>query len=248
MDVKTAGRTVDLFEIFATARKPLTLSEISRALNAPQSSCFNLVRALEMRGYLYSVGGKKRVYPTRKLFDCAEAIASFDSVVPRMQPILDALCKETGETVILGTLQGKRVVYLAVAEGQQTIRYMSRAGELKPIYASAIGKALLLSMTKEERERLVKTLTLDRVTDATVTSAAALLDEIDVASERGYTQTVGENVADVAAVACPMRIDGVPYGIAIAGPSARIVPKIPQLAETIRSSLPPNDGLDDADD
>ena len=76
MDVKTAGRTVELFEAFARIRTPLTLSEIARELRAPQSSCFNLIRALEGRGFLYSVGGNKRLYPTRKLFDLADAIAS----------------------------------------------------------------------------------------------------------------------------------------------------------------------------
>ena len=52
MDVKTAGRTVDLFEVFAEAKSPLTLSELARALDAPQSSCFNLLRPLEARGSL----------------------------------------------------------------------------------------------------------------------------------------------------------------------------------------------------
>lgn len=237
MDVKTAGRTVDLFEIFAVARKPLTLSEISRALNAPQSSCFNLVRALEMRGYLYGVGGKKRVYPTRKLLDCAEAISSFDTVVPLMQPLLEALCKETGETVILGALQGRKVVYLDVAEGQQTIRYMSKAGEIKPVHSSAIGKALLLSMSPDDRKNMIDALSLNKVTDATLTDPEALMQEIEASNERGFTQTVGENVADVAAVAKPMWINGMAYGIAVAGPTSRLVPRMAELAAMIEARI-----------
>ena len=46
MDVKTAGRTAELFEAFAQARQPLTLSELARALGALQSSIFNLLRVL----------------------------------------------------------------------------------------------------------------------------------------------------------------------------------------------------------
>src|SRR3546814_9475019 len=85
MDVKTAGRTVDLFELFAKSKAPLTLSEIARGLSAPQSSCFNLVRALEARGFLYSIGGTKRLYPTRKLFDIAQAIADYEPAIPRSE-------------------------------------------------------------------------------------------------------------------------------------------------------------------
>ena len=237
MDVKTAGRTVDLFEIFATARKPLTLSEISRALNAPQSSCFNLVRALETRGYLYSVGGNKRVYPTRKLFDYANAITSFEPVIPRMEPLLESLRDETGETAILGTWQSTRVIYLAIAEGRQTIRYIARAGDLKPVHASAVGKALLLALPAEEREIVVRKLPMNKVTDTTITSADKLLEELATAERRGYTQTVGENVSDVAAVACPLKVDGVTYGVAIAGPIGRLVPALERLAGKIRGKL-----------
>ncbi len=237
MDVKTAGRTVDLFEVFARAKKPLTLSEIARALGAPQSSCFNLVRALEMRGYLYSVGGQKRVYPTRKLFGVADAIAAYDPVVARIEPLLDALRDETGETVILGTRQGDRVIYLAVAEGRQTIRYMSQAGELKPIHASAIGKALLMAMPPAERDTLVRALPLADITDRTITGPDALLADIAEADARGHAETSGENVVDVMAVACPLRIDGMAYAIAVAGPIGRVAPPAAALAARVKAAI-----------
>ncbi|MGI4952738.1 MAG: IclR family transcriptional regulator [Janthinobacterium lividum] len=237
MDVKTAGRTVELFEIFARARAPLTLSELARALNAPQSSCFNLLRALEARGYLYSVGGNKRVYPTRKLFDLAEAIAGYDPVIPRVEATLAALRDRTHETVILGTRQGEQVIYLAVAEGRQTIRYISRAGELKPMHASAIGKALLMAMPEAERERLVHRLPLAAATARTVTDPERLLADIAAAAARGYAQTEGENVADVMAVACPLRVEAISYAIAVAGPVGRMAPRAGEVAGWVRHAI-----------
>jgi hypothetical protein len=45
MDGKRAGRTIGLFEAFAKAQALLSPSELARALSAPASSCFNLVRA-----------------------------------------------------------------------------------------------------------------------------------------------------------------------------------------------------------
>ena len=223
MDVKTAGRTVDLFELFAKTKAPLTLSEIARGLSAPQSSCFNLVRALEARGFLYSIGGNKRLYPTRKLFDIANAIAGYEPVIPRVEPMLEKMRDATGETVILGTRQGDRVIYLAVAEGQQTIRYMSRAGELKPIHASAIGKALLSTMSPDERAALIKRVAKPAITGNTITETSDLLDEITAAADRGWSQTKGENVADVMAVAVPFDVEGVAYAVAVAGPIGRML-------------------------
>ena len=237
MDVKTAGRTVDLFEVFAQARAPLTLSELARALDAPPSSCFNLIRALEARGYLYGVGGGKRVYPTRKLFEVADAIAAFEPIVPRVEARLDRLRDESRETVILGTRQGNRVAYLAVAEGRQTIRYISRAGELKPLHASAIGKALLMAMPLAQRAKLIGALTLPRTTERTITTAEALLADIAAAEARGWARTVGENVVDVMAVAVPLRIDSGDYAVAIAGPIGRVEPAAAAQAARIRETF-----------
>jgi IclR family transcriptional regulator, acetate operon repressor len=224
MDVKTAGRTVDLFEIFAQAKSPLTLSEIARALNAPQSSCFNLVRTLEARGYLYSVGGGKRMYPTRKLLDLTSAISDYEPVIPRVEPLLEALHEQTKETVLFGARQGDHVIYLKVLEGSQTIRYISRAGELKPLYSSAIGKALLMGMDADARSKLVRKLKLKSITQNTLTSADDLLHDILRSEQRGFAMTRGENVVDVMAVACPISIEGVTYAIAVAGPINRVKP------------------------
>ncbi len=234
MDVKTAGRTVEVFEAFAQARLPLTLSELARALNAPQSSIFNLLRALESRGYLYSVGGNKRVYPTRKLFDLADAIAGYEPVVPRVEVHLTALRDRTNETVIFGARQGERVIYLAVIEGRQTIRYIAQAGSLKPMHASAAGKALLMAMALPERTKLARRLALPATTARTITGADALLADIAAAELRGYAQTEGENVADVMAIACPVRIEGVTYAVALAGPIGRVAACAAEYAAAIR--------------
>ena len=222
MDVKTAGRTLDLFETFAKAQTPLSLSELARALNAPPSSCFNLIRALQARGYLYSVQPRRQLYPTRRLFEVARAIALGEPWMARIEPVLAQLRDQTQETVILGKRQGNQVVYLCVIEGPQTIRYSARAGDLKPLHSSSIGKALLGALDAAERAELVKQLPLERVTKATIINRSKLLDDIDRGRKQGYFITAGENVADVMAVAATVRLGNEVYGIAVAGPIHRM--------------------------
>src|SRR3546814_13077547 len=76
--------------------------------------------------------------------------------IPRLEPLLEKLRDATNETAILGTRQGDRVIYLAVAQGPQPIRHMSRAGELTPIHASALGKSWLTPAPPDDRATLVK--------------------------------------------------------------------------------------------
>lgn len=237
MDVKTAGRTVELFEIFAKNKRPMTMSEVARAMDVPQSSCYNLMRALEARGFLYPVGGNKRVYPTRKLSEIADAISGYDPVTVRMEPVMREIRDTVHETVILGTLTGKQIIYLAVTEGDQTIRYISRPGELKPVHSSAIGKAMLMTMDPPSREKFVSKIGFEKFTDRTIDSAAHLLSEINLSETRGFSQTVGENVVDVMAVAAPIHLDAVPYAVAVAGPVGRVQPIATEIATKLRGIL-----------
>src|SRR5688500_2352238 len=99
--VKTAARTLDLFEAFAEARTPMTLTEIAARIDSPVSSCHALMRTLQARGYLYVLSQRRRCYPTRRLLDIAAAIAGHDPIVEKLRPAMEALRDRTGETVIL---------------------------------------------------------------------------------------------------------------------------------------------------
>lgn len=235
MDVKTAGRTVELFEAFAKSQVPMTLSEIAQALGAPQSSCFSLVRTLEARGYLYSVGGAKRLYPTRKLLEMAESITQFEPVAARVEPILQKLRNASQETVIFGARQGIKVIYLSVMDGPQTIRYTSRAGEIKPMHSSAMGKALLMALGEADRAKILKKLNVERFTDNTIDSIDVLKADLEASAKRGYAITRGENVVDVMAVGVPVRFDNMLYAVAVAGPIQRMEDRADECAALIKS-------------
>lgn len=222
MVVKTAVRTLDLIETFASARKPLALSELARALGAPVSSCFGLVRTLEARGFLYAVGPHRGFYPTKRLLQRAQAIAAHDPVAERVGPVLSALRDETGETVLLGKLQRAQVVYLEIFEGTQSIRYTASSGDLKPLHASAMGKALLAGLPESDRHRLIENIELAAITPATITDRVRLLAHVEEGRRRGWQMTNGENVGDVMAIAVTIPLAGESYGIAVAGPVHRM--------------------------
>ena len=143
----------------------------------------------------------------------------------------------TQETVIFGARQGERVIYLAVIEGLQVIRYISTSGELKPMHCSAIGKALLIGMPQAERMKMIGKLDLIAATDRTLTTTEALISDLERAEQRGFASTEGENVADVMAVACPISIEGVSYAIAVAGPIGRMTARTTELAGLVHAII-----------
>jgi len=222
MNVKTAGRTLDLFDAFARERKPLSLSQLARAIGAPVSSCFGIVRTLEARGYLYEVKARGGFYPTKLLLERARVIASHDPLAERLLPILEKLRDQTGETVLVSKRLDRQAVYVEVMESPHSIRYSPKVGDFRPLHASASGKALLGSLAPALRDELLAGMRLPRVTSKTITSRATLEADLERGRVRGWYLTRGETVADLMAMAVPVPVSGETYSVALAGPMNRM--------------------------
>ncbi|MBO1113029.1 IclR family transcriptional regulator [Bordetella petrii] len=229
---RSALRPFNILEAFCEARRPLSLSEIAQSTGVPVSTCHTVVHSMEQFGLLYFLSSRE-AYPTRRLWDMAREINAHDPIATRCLPFLTALRDATHETVILGTRQDDRVLYLLVVESGQTIRYSSRAGAFKPLHSSSIGKALLGALPDAELQAWLQAHELGRATPRTITSAARLKDDILAARQRGYSITRGENVEDVMAIAAPLRRGALTLGLAVAGPLNRI----DQNAEAIAAQL-----------
>ncbi|MEE8352363.1 MAG: IclR family transcriptional regulator [Rhodospirillales bacterium] len=221
-NVKTAVRTLEAFEAFGRAQRPLTLSELAHAIGAPISSCHGLVATLRNRGYVYSVGNNRQVYPTRRILDVAEAIARNDPLLEITAPVLARLRDDTGETVILGTKEDDAVVYLDVVEGLHTIRYSAKPGEVKPLHSSAIGKAILSSLDEIGMGKILSRVALEKITDTTLTDGDALKGDLKKGRASGVFVTRGENVTDVMGMASLTMPCGQPLAVALAGPIERM--------------------------
>jgi DNA-binding IclR family transcriptional regulator len=234
--VKTAARTLDVFEVFAAASGPLTLTELAHRLGSPLSSCHALVRTLQSRGYVYILDERKRVYPTKRLLLLAQQIAQNDPVLDQIGPVLATLQADTGETVILGKRQGQAITYLDVLESRRTIRYAAEPGDVKPLHSSAIGKAMLGLLLPGELATTLRKLPRPAITPGTITDLDALTADITLGRAQGFFITRGENVPDVMAIAISRAVGEEAYGLAVAGPIGRIEAARELILEGLKSA------------
>lgn len=222
MSVKSAARTLAIYETFARAQKPLSLSELSRMIGSPSSSCLQILRTLEKAGYVYQTGPRKSFYPTRKMLSLCSEIASAEPWIDDVLPILEELRDKCQETVMFGKLHDRQIIYLAVLQGLRSIRYHVPIGDAQLIHATSVGKALLAALPAPQRDKLIKNLKLKAVTDTTFTDRDAFAREIQLTAERGYAQTNGEGISDVMALAKAVTIVSDHYAVAIGGPISRM--------------------------
>jgi DNA-binding IclR family transcriptional regulator len=233
MDTKSEIRVLSLFEAFAELKRPLTLTELSESLGIPASSCFNLVRGIEHRGYLYAARARGALYPTRRLFDVARAIFASDVVSPAVRARMETLRDDVEETTCLAHRRGKEVVYLEVHESPHSIRFSVKVGETRDLHSNSMGKAILASMPPDERGQLLKTLSYRKHSPRTISTAAALERDIEAGRKRGWYSNFGETAADALAAAVPVRIGGETYGLGFVGPHYRVEPHLDRYVKAL---------------
>ena len=229
--VKTAKRTLDVFEAFAAKQEPLTLSELARQIHSPISSCHGVIRTLKARGYVYLLD-KRRYYPTRKLLDLGSRVSSHDPVMERLLPHLEGLRARTDETVMIGKREGDEIIYVVTIESVQTIRYSLHAGDRRPVHASAIGKALLGLLPDERLVEELRRLKLKRFTDATL-SADGLLADVRKSRRRGYFVTRGEFDSGGMGVARAFAVESEAFAVGVAGPLSRMKAKLEAVGKAV---------------
>src|SRR5690349_415127 len=103
MTVKSAERSLRIFELLAHYPDGLTVQEISRQLSYPQSSTLNLVHTLHEQGYLHQFGSKKYKLGPRLIQLGFMAMETLD-VAAVGKPYLAGLMEKTGETVFMAVL------------------------------------------------------------------------------------------------------------------------------------------------
>lgn len=220
--VKSAIRTLSLFQLFAEKQQPLSLADLAEGMDAPKSSCYELIQTLVHLGFLLVIDGGKSYYPSKRLLEMTEQIGQFNPIKEKIQNELRRLRDITGETVFIGRLQGDQVVYTEVFDGTHTVRYNASSGDVKNLHASALGKALLASLDEPEQSQLISRLKLTRFNDNTITRKKDLKDNLQLGSQQGIFTTNGEHLADVMGIACPVKIQGYLLAIGLAGPTSRM--------------------------
>ena len=142
------------------------------------------------------------------------------------RPHLEGIQRETGETVNLVVLDADRVVYVDQVEGSRHVRMFTTVGTSVPAHTTGSGKAIMAYGPPEAAEALYGGREpLERLTERTLTTLAALEEDFARIRRRGYALDNEEHEEGVGCVAAPVfDHTGRPSAaISVSGPTARIL-------------------------
>jgi DNA-binding IclR family transcriptional regulator len=229
---KIVERTLDLLELFAEEKRPLSLSDIARLMNIPVSSCHDVLQAMQARGYLYEIAPRAGYYPTLRLVKLGKVIGDHDPVLLRAESQLRALRDSLDESVLLAKVTGLAAHYLLVFEPTHALRFGATVGDpVRGLFNTSGGKALLGCLNDAALDAALAGAALPQVTRRTITDPGVLRADIELGRKRGWYLNREESLDGVTTLSAPFRWASAVYVITVAGPSARLEQKLERAAE-----------------
>jgi len=182
--VSAAVRVLAVLEKLSQQRT-IGLEELSREIKLAKPTVYRFLLTLQELGYARRAENDRWAI-TLKMFNVGSRALDHMDLHAAARPVAEELAEELGETIHMGVLDGDSAVYVLKIESKYHIRMYSRVGRRMPLYCTAIGKVLLAYMTEEEREAALKGVKFLAVTKNTITSRAALNNELAQILKQGY--------------------------------------------------------------
>jgi len=197
--VQVIARAAEILRALDGYPQGLSLGVIAQRVALPRSTVQRIVGALAEERFVIAATPNARVRLGPGLVPLGTAAKSdFDAVV---RPYLQRLSSETGETVDLAMLDGKKLLFIDQILGNTSgLVVVSGIGRAFPPHACANGKVLLAQLSEAEVSEAVM-LPLSRNTDKTITSIAALNVALAKIRKEGIAYDLQEHNDGVCAVA-----------------------------------------------
>jgi IclR family acetate operon transcriptional repressor len=189
------------------ARHPdgITLEEMTRATASPKPTVHRALASLCRIGFA-SNSNRGRYLLGDEFLRLAFAHHESRPDHVRIGPVLDEIARRYGETAHYAVLDGDEVVYRSKADPPYgAVKLTSTVGGRNPAHCTGVGKVLLAHALPDDDAvaAWVGDRTLERRTDTTLTTVAALAADLRAVREQGYSTDDHENEPGIVCVAVP---------------------------------------------
>jgi DNA-binding IclR family transcriptional regulator len=219
-------------------------SELSAVTGLNRSTTYRLCEILESEGWIHrqpaGPGRSGRVIIGAATLGLSILVNTTFDTNARLQPMIDGLAASVSEAVHVGVREHAQIVHIARATPSASgMRVAAELGSREAAHATALGKALLATLSDDDIVRLFPDPELPTRTHRTISTRADLLAEMARIRSHGFAIDDQESSLGVKCVAAP--VIG-PDGLALFALSVTTTParldrgKLETVIEAVRAS------------
>jgi IclR family acetate operon transcriptional repressor len=139
-------------------------------------------------------------------------------------PLLESLSRRTEEGTSLAVLRDGVVTIVAKRESEGPVRVVQEVGAHRPIYCTAVGKALAAWLPESELEGIIARTAFEPMTTRTITTPSTFRQELARIRASGFAIDNEEHIEGIRCVAAPVRDHSgeVCASLCVVGPKSRL--------------------------
>lgn len=205
--IRSVSRALRVLESVGRASRGLTVKQIARRCELTVATTYHLVRTLAYEGYVIRREDGTYIVGLEVADRYRELVAAFRGP-PAVGEALRRAAIDTGYSHFLGRFVGGQVAVTASAEGHRTPFLEDLApGFDDAAHATALGKALLATLTPEQRSRYLREFGMRPFTPTTLTTIDAFEADLAAGDRRGMHLEVGQCRPGIACAAVLVTAD-----------------------------------------
>lgn len=199
--IRSVSRALRVLEAVGRAPKGLTVKQVARRCELTVATTYHLVRTLAYEGYVIRREDGTYIVGLEIADRYRELVTAFRGP-PAIGEALRRAALDSGYSHYLGRFVGGQVAITAVAEGPRS-PYLEDVvpGFDEAAHATALGKALLATLTPEQRFRYLREYGMRAFTSATLTATDAFEADLTAGDRRGMHLEMGQYRQGVACAA-----------------------------------------------
>jgi DNA-binding IclR family transcriptional regulator len=223
--ISSLAKGIRIMELLAD-EKHLTVSGVAKALGYNRAGSHRFLATLRELGYVEK-DAEDRYQLTFKVLEMGMKVVNRFEIRQIARPFMQELSLASRETVNLGHFDGKGILHIDKIDSLEILRMDSPIGSRAPAYCTALGKAALAALPREEFDRFLARTILKPHGPNTITSKKQFRQAIEEIRTQGFAVDNEELSSGLRCVAAPVfdhtgRAD---YAISVSGPTARMTPE-----------------------
>jgi DNA-binding IclR family transcriptional regulator len=222
--VKSVARVLEVLELFAELREPMSGMEICRRLDYPKSSANAILKSLVSMGYLALNPDNLKYFPSLRVTYLGDWVPVLLLGTLEVDELLESLHQKTGETVTLSMQNSFHMQFIRVIPGTFPVSLRVNEGFMAPIFGTAVGAAYLSTITDQAIQSLHERASNKGVLRGSVVRLESVMADVALARKDGCARGYDRILPDTGAVAAPLKTQAHDQHlvVGIGGLSARI--------------------------
>jgi DNA-binding IclR family transcriptional regulator len=220
--ISSLAKGIKVLEVLSEG-KAMTVSQVAKQLSINRATSHRFLATLRELGYAEK-HDNDRYCLTLKILEMGMRISIHSEVNRIARLYMQELSLAFNETVNLGYFDGRDIFHLDKIDSKEILRMDSALGSRAPAYCTALGKAILAFLSKDELKDYLARTRFTARTEKTITGKKRFRKELAEIREKGFSRDNEELEYGLRCVAAPVfDLNNRPsYAISLSGPSFRM--------------------------